>query len=156
MEVGLAVFIAVTLVLFTSLAGQYFTSRSVNSAWYECIKPSLTPPSVVFPIVWTVLYIMIAIAFSRALIADDYVSSMLLVVNLMLNVVWCYLFFATRRPLWALPAIAMIWISIVILLWIRQNDNIFAILLIPYLLWITFATVLNVQASLNSDKNCEK
>lgn len=151
-----AILIAIVSVLATSLGGQYFTGRTVSSEWYKCIKPQWTPPSIVFPIVWTTLYILIAIAFARILIADDRIASGVLAVNLVFNIIWCYFFFAAKKPWYAIPSIVIIWLSIIWLQWHRRKDRIFVALLTPYLLWISFATVLNLQAALNSSKKCTK
>lgn len=157
MQTPLAILLAISSVVATSLVGQFFTNRSVSSEWYKCIKPQWTPPSVVFPIVWTTLYILIAIAFARILIEGDQLASIILAINLVLNVVWCYLFFALKKPGYAIPSIIIIWLTIVWLLWHRRTDWIFVILLLPYLLWISFATLLNFQAALNSGiKKCTK
>lgn len=156
MQTSLAIFIAIASVLITSLAGQYFTNRSVNSSWYACIKPGLTPPPIVFPIVWTALYILIAIAFARLLIADNRIAIVLLASNLVLNVFWCYLFFDAKNPLLAIPVILIIWATILMVQWTHRFDRITVFLLLPYLLWITFATILNIQAARNSGEKCSK
>lgn len=153
MERSLAIFIAIVSVLTTSLAGQYFTNRSVNSSWYECIKPGLTPPPIVFPIVWTTLYVLIAIAFARILMDDNRFAIVLLASNLVLNVFWCYLFFGAKTPLLAIPVILIIWATILMVQWTSRFDLITVFLLLPYLLWITFATILNIQAA---GKKCSK
>jgi tryptophan-rich sensory protein len=154
MHAALAIVIAITSVLATSLGGQYFTSRSVKSSWYDCIKPKITPPSIVFPIVWTTLYLLIAIAFARILIAGNAITIGLFAVNLTLNVIWCYLFFARKQPWAAVYAILALWVTILLIQWHSRSDRIVVALLFPYLLWVTFATLLNILSAINAKKKC--
>ena len=73
------------------------TMQSVNSAWYTCIKPSITPPKFVFPIVWTLLYIAIGIALAQTLLAKPSHNRSLLLFfhiwNLILNILWSFFYF---------------------------------------------------------------
>lgn len=145
--------IAFIIVIATSLLGQYYTKSTVKSPWYDCVKPTWTPPGIVFPIVWTILYICIAIIFARSMIDNQYLVAFIFIINLIFNVLWCYTFFGIKKPKWALIYILMIWLSIILLLWFRRSDKISMILLVPYLLWISFAMVLNIKSAINA-KRC--
>lgn len=135
-------------------ATAYVASRLtvVDTAWYTCIRPPWSPPNYVFPIAWTIIYVLLAVAFGRALSSKvsskNGIVGTLFVTNLVLNVLWCYAFFRARRPLPALIALLLLWASIVAIMWfsITAADSATAFLLLPYLLWVTFASVLNVQA----------
>jgi translocator protein len=156
MGVLLAYAIATVAVVATSGLGSYFTNSSVKSAWYDCIKPPITPPPIVFPIVWTVLYILLAIAFGRSL-AEPNVNVMLIaifVANLVLNVLWCYLYFKEKMIVTALMAILAIFMSIITIIALTE-DPIVRYCVIPYAVWIAFATVLNAW-SVSNIKKCRE
>jgi benzodiazapine receptor len=138
------------LLLCISVAGVggVVTAKAVRQ-WYPSLrKPSWNPPSRVFAPVWSVLYLMMAIAawlVWRARDAGDVAIALeLFGLQLALNLAWSVIFFGLRRPAWALSEIVLLWISIAATLaafWI--HDPIAAALLIPYLAWVTFAGVLN-------------
>jgi benzodiazapine receptor len=130
------------------------TMQSVNSAWYTCIKPTITPPKFIFPIVWTILYIFIAISLAETLIAKtSYNRSLLLffhVWNLILNIAWSLVYFGNQDVVLALfiifnMIIATIFIlyytTLVLPLWVFW-------LLLPYLAWLYFACLLNFLSTL--------
>jgi tryptophan-rich sensory protein len=54
-------------IILTSYIGSIFTRKNVNTKWYDCIKPIITPPNYVFPIVWTILYILLFFVFKNIL-----------------------------------------------------------------------------------------
>ena len=138
--------VAITLVAVTAALGSLFTNASVKSDWYTQNKPKETPPNWVFPIVWTILYILIAIALSRALLANNIPMIILFIINLMLNVLWCYAYFKRQDPKSALAIITLLLVTIVAILAIAYTTDITILaLLVPYLLWISFATFLNAR-----------
>lgn len=139
-----AYIIAFILVLATSLSGQYFTSQSVKSDWYKCISPKITPPSIVFPIVWTILYILIIIALARAFIKNSNTIVLLFVINLLFNVIWCYVYFGLRNPMASIPPLIVIIITAIYIATLSYTtDRAITYLLIPYILWTLFALLLN-------------
>ena len=144
--------LAFACVVITSLLGQVYTSRSVRSSWYECIRSSITPPPIVFPIVWTTLYVLIGISLARTIKAQDSISTFLFMLNLTLNVSWCYAFFHQQLPSIAIYHIAVLLVTIVAIMVVAIDKNT-KYLLIPYLLWICFATVLNALA-IKQEKQC--
>jgi tryptophan-rich sensory protein len=152
MNTVLAYIISITFVATTSFLGSYFTNKNSRSPWYDCIKPSITPPPIVFPIVWTTLYVLIAIAFALALAMNDSITSTLFMLNLFLNVLWCYFFFYSKAITLALVVILFLVTSIVTIMVTAQRKSI-VFLLIPYLLWVMFATVLN-GLTLAKEKEC--
>lgn len=128
--------------------GAIFTSSSVGS-WYLTIrKPSWNPPSWVFGPVWSALYLMMAIAawlvwrkcgFSGARFALG-----LFAFQLALNAAWSPLFFGLKNPLAGLLDIVPLWVAILATLvsfW--KISPAAGALLLPYLLWVSFATALN-------------
>lgn len=155
MNAATAYVVAAISVVATSAAGGYLTDPKTE--WYQCIKPSFTPPSIVFPIVWTVLYVLIAVALARTLLSKHKRSSFVVAMfyaNLALNVVWCLLFFKMKQPLLALVAICVLFVSTAIIMWYLYaiKDNVSVILLVPYILWIAFATSLTAAALRKQDR----
>ena len=139
--------IAFITVLITALIGSYFTSKSSNSEWYKCIKPrNLTPPNYVFPIVWTVLYILLFLAFANALNIKYVPIIVLFVLMFILQIMWCYFYFSVKNiPNAAIIIVFMILVNIAIIgLAMYKNKIHLAKMLIPHLLWITFACILNI------------
>jgi len=131
-------------VAITAFAGNQFTNTSVNTPWYQCIKPSITPPAYVFPIVWTIIYILIGYSFGRVLASQPEQHIIIaFALNLFLNVVWCYYYF-TKRDLQSALLVILLLVATTIYLLSQITDNNTRLLLVPYLLWISFATILNV------------
>lgn len=120
------------------------------TAFYEQIqKPALSPPAIVFPIVWTILYLLMGI--SSYLIYTSYAENKqealtLYGIQLLLNFFWPILFFGLQAYLISFLWLILLWV--VIILMIRQfyiAVPVAAYLQIPYLLWITFAGYLNLM-----------
>jgi len=114
--------------------------------WYALLrKPPLNPPDFVFPIVWTILYVMIAIAGWRLCRASsDKKIIILFAVQTLMNWAWSFFFFKYHLLGFSFAWIlALIGIVCWLIVSIRKSDRVSALLLIPYLLWISFAAYLN-------------
>ena len=131
------------------IIGGIFTSQSVKT-WYQTInKPDFTPPSWIFGPVWVLLYLLMGIALF--LIWDLKIKThgrgmalILFFVQLGLNTLWSFLFFYLHNPLLGLIGIIILLFFIVLTTWAFFRLNPWAgYLMIPYLLWVSFATVLN-------------
>lgn len=118
--------------------------------WYIALeKPAWQPPGVAFPIVWTIIFTLTAIAGVVAWRATPSRSARvtllaLFALNAALNVLWSGLFFTLKRPDWALIEGAALWVSVVALIaaaWPRSR--LAGALLVPYVIWVTIALVLN-------------
>lgn len=130
----------------SGIAG-YVTAGSVHSWFVTLHKPSFNPPSWVFGPVWTVLYIMIGLAGARIWRVRQQHPRLfaIFLLQLLLNFAWSFLFFGSHNIFAALVNIVLLWLSILIIILIsRKIDKPAAWLLTPYLLWVTFASVLNV------------
>jgi translocator protein len=121
------------------------------SSWYYMLrKPSWQPPDWLFGPAWTAIFGLAAmagvLAWRNAPTAHARGRIVILfVVNSALNVAWSWLFFRLHRPDWALYEVGFLWLSIVALivaLWPLSRTA--AALLLPYLVWVTFASVLNL------------
>ncbi|TVR79257.1 MAG: tryptophan-rich sensory protein [Rhodospirillales bacterium] len=142
----LAGFLAASLSV--SLIGGAVTATSVETWYPRLITPAFTPPDWVFGPVWTVLYIMMAVAawrvWRRTGFAGGAVPLGLYGVQLGLNLAWSVLFFGLNWIGVALAEIAVLWLAIAVttlLFW--HVDRIAGWLMLPYLLWVGYATVLN-------------
>ena len=117
--------------------------------WFNSLnKPFLAPPDWVFAPVWIILYIMIAISFFVFLKSNSEkkktVPLIFFFLQLLLNFAWSPIFFNMQNILGALIVIIFMWIFILvtIILFLRHS-KLSAILLIPYLIWVSFAFYLN-------------
>jgi len=118
-------------------------------AWYrDLAKPPWTPPDWVFPLGWTAIYLLIAVAGWRVWLADagEPKAAALAIygLQLVLNAGWSAIFFGLRRIDLAMLELVMLWIAVAanILLFL-PIDKIAGLLLLPYLGWVTFAGCLN-------------
>ena len=142
----LAVFIAICFAV--SGVGAIATSRSV-SQWYPALqKPSWNPPPWVFGPVWTVLYLMMAIAAWIVWRQRGFKGAAgalgIFALQLALNAAWSPLFFGLRNPLAGLVDIIPLWIAIMAtIISFRRISPLAGALLVPYWLWVGFATALN-------------
>ena len=130
-------------VIATSLGGSYYTSKTVRSDWYDCIRPVIAPPRIVFPIVWTTLYIVLAIAIGISLRdADSTTVALLHGLNLLLNVYWCKLYFADKRVVAAF-VVLLVNLAAAVAIAFLTRSRVVGYLFIPYIAWLAFASVLN-------------
>lgn len=140
---------AVTCVAVGALSG--FATQSSVDTWFQTLeKPIFNPPSWVFGPVWTTLYIMMGVAggivWGKIETHRDEVKKALLffIIQLALNALWSILFFGLRNPLLALIEIVVLWLMIYeTYLKFSKIDKNAGYLFIPYLAWVSFATVLN-------------
>lgn len=143
--------VCILIISFVEFIGGLFTTQGVNSEWYNSIKPLITPPGWVFPVVWKILFFLIAVSLYFAWQASKGKQKSMTVliygVNLDLNMLWSMLFFGFRNPAAAYYQIGLLWISIALMIiYTWKLDRKASYLLIPYLLWVSFASVLNYLA----------
>ena len=119
------------------------------STWYSTLnKPSFNPPNYLFGPVWSVLYILMGIGLYLILQTPKSAmrtkSIVLFAVQLILNLSWSFIFFNAQSPFAALIIIGILWIAILMMMiYFHTLSPIASYLQIPYLLWVSFATVLN-------------
>ncbi|MEA9413397.1 TspO/MBR family protein [Flavobacterium sp. PL02] len=143
-------------VVVTCLAIGYFSgivTRTSVDTWYPTlIKPSFNPPNWVFAPAWSLLYLLMGVAsglvWDRIEYEKEAVKNALVffAIQLALNALWSYLFFGLMNPLLALLEVFVLWLMIyeTLLKFIKIN-KIAGYLLVPYLLWVSYATVLNAS-----------
>ena len=144
-KVFLVSFIIVIVVAFI---GSIFISPSVNSNWYLSHKPSITPPNYIFPIAWSILFLLIALSLSFAwLKADNQAKKKIAIIfgiNFALNILWSIFFFGLQNPTLAFIDLILLWISILLMIFtVCKIYRPSSYMLIPYLLWVSFAGALN-------------
>ena len=141
--------VSLAIVYLVALIGSIFTPNAVKSRWYDSIKLGITPPDWVFPIAWSILFFLIALSLYFSLITANkkQKNSIVLVygINFFLNILWSVLYFGLKNPLIALFEIIALLVSIIAMIQVSYKiDKKAAYLLIPYLLWVAFATILNL------------
>ena len=136
---------AVISFLFAILGG--IVTYIGMSRFEDAVQPPLSPPSYLFPIVWTLLFLLMSVSAAMIYDSEDAVSAKALfiyTVQLSLNFWWCVLFFGFRLYfvsfIWLL--ILMLTVFIMAVLFFRIN-RLAGILQIPYILWLAFAAYLN-------------
>ncbi len=141
--------ISLLVVYVVAFIGGTFTSDSVNSQWYDSIKPEITPPNWVFPIIWNILFFFIALSLYLAWISaknfpEKKIIALLFGLNLFLNAFWSYVFFGMQNTTGAFYVLIALLISIISIIYATWKINrISSYLLIPYFLWVAFAGILN-------------
>lgn len=142
---------SVVLCMLAGVVGSIFTTPKIGG-WYAGIaKPSFNPPNWLFGPVWTALYAMMAIALYlvwRKGFAAKGVKFALAVflVQLALNTLWSYAFFGSQSPLAGLVVIVALWAMIAAsIAAFAPISRAAAALLVPYILWVSFAAILNAS-----------
>jgi tryptophan-rich sensory protein len=149
MNKAIKLLISVLICEGVGFLGTIFTIPSI-ATWYAYLnKPSFNPPNWIFGPVWTILYCLMGVSvflvLQKKLKKQLNFLVLLFTVQLFLNFLWSIIFFGMHLPLAALLEIALLWISITLLIvdfWKFSKPG--AILLIPYLCWVSFASVLNL------------
>ena len=140
---------AAAAALLVGILGAFATDLG---PWYQGLdKPAWQPPDWLFGPIWTSIFGLTAAAgavgwrtapgtpMRRRII-------LLFALNGLLNVLWTVLFFRLHRPDWALLEVGLLWLSIVLLvIHLRRCSSLAAWLMVPYLLWVSFAALLNFE-----------
>ncbi|RKR15148.1 TspO/MBR related protein [Maribacter vaceletii] len=143
--------ISVLLCLIIGFLSSFATQSSVND-WYVTLnKPSFNPPNWIFAPVWTILYILMGISAGLVWARGFYhiwVKTALyhFGFQLLLNALWSIVFFGLKQPLWALfIIIALVIMLLITFKWFKIVNKTAAYMLIPYIIWVSFATILNYK-----------
>lgn len=141
--------ISVVISLSAGFIGSIFTNPNIET-WYATIKkPTIAPPNWVFAPVWTILFLLMGIAAYlvwRQGWSNPQVRTAVVIflIHLIVNILWSAVFFGLRAPMAAFFVIIALWLLILVIIILFANITVTAgILLIPYLLWVSFASVLN-------------
>ena len=127
-----------------------FTASNVKTWFVTVAKPSFNPPGWLFAPVWTTLYIMMGIAFFLVWKNETIQKSIkqkaiiLFAIQMVLNFLWSFIFFQQHEIGWALVDIVLLWIFILLTISsFAPISRTAAWLLVPYISWVSFATILN-------------
>jgi benzodiazapine receptor len=141
--------ISIALCLLAGFIGSAFTTPSIATWYVSLAKPVFNPPNWIFGPVWTALYIMMGVSlylvWSKGLKTKDSKTAVsVFAVQIALNSLWSILFFGLHSPMYAFACIIALWMAIYIniLLFMRISKPA-GYLLVPYILWVSFAAVLN-------------
>ena len=113
-------------------------------------KPNLTPPDIVFPIMWTILYVLMGISSARIFMLDNSKernrSLIVYLLQLFFNFFWSILFFNFQAYAFSFFWLVALWVLILsMIIMFSRLDKLSAYLQIPYLLWVSFAGYLNLM-----------
>ena len=138
----------IIFVLITLVVGSLASSSTGADPWYQSLtKSELNPPGYVFGIVWPILYLLMGITAWRTF---ETIKN-LFYIQLFFNAIWSWLFFSFHLPVISLIDIwLLIFINIKILFMILKQDKIAAFLYTPYIVWLLFASYLNLFIVLNN------
>lgn len=146
----LALLVSIIITEGIAYTASLFTRPQI-AGWYATLnKPSFNPPNWLFAPVWTTLYLLIAIAawlvWQRRNDSTLYANTRnAYVIQLILNFAWSGVFFGLQQTLGGLVVIVFLWLSIAVnILLFGKFSKTAAWLMVPYLLWVSFATVLNL------------
>lgn len=140
--------ISILIPLAAGFIGAFFTTPAI-ATWYAALqKPSFSPPNGIFGSVWTVLYILMGLSMYLIWVKSSGKEAKeafaLFGVQLTLNVLWSIIFFGLKSPLYAFFEIIVLWAAIALTIRsFRRVSKTAAYLLIPYILWVSFAAALN-------------
>jgi tryptophan-rich sensory protein len=141
-------FISIALPLGVGTIAGLFTTSEING-WFQTInKPSWQPPNWVFGPVWTVLYVMMGIAFylvwkKEAPKGSKRMAITLWIIQLVFNFFWSFIFFKKHQLDWALGEILILWFFILLtILYFARISKLAAWLMVPYICWVSFASLL--------------
>jgi len=140
---------SVSVCLLTGFMGSFVSIDSVRTWYADLSRPSFTPPDWTFGVVWPILYVMMGISafliWNKGLDKKRVKAALgLFVLQLVLNGLWTPIFFGLHMIAIALVEIVLLWVAIlltIIAFW--RISKLSTIFLFPYILWVSFAVVLN-------------
>ncbi len=141
--------VSIVLCQSAGMIAAILTAQSVQTWYPTLLKPSFNPPNWLFGPVWIVLYLMMGIAlylvWQRSSTGQNVQTAVIFfIIQLVLNAAWSLIFFGLQSPFWAFVEIVVLWVAIlitIILFW--EISRTASYLLVPYILWVTFAAILN-------------
>ena len=136
--------------LTVALVGGYLTQ--LDEWYFSLIQPSWKPPDWVFGPIWTIILIFCAVSAATSFKKSNHDRGFrkkliyLFILNGSLNIIWSLFYFYLKRPDIALLEVVFLWGSILLLILHTQTySQLSALLLVPYLVWVSIATALNIQ-----------
>lgn len=154
MRKAIAVLFPILICFTIGLTASYLQQDAIKT-WYPYLNKShLTPPNIVFPVAWSIIYLCIGISIGIIYISDSVKKRRLIrlfLIQLLFNFAWSFLFFYLKSPLWGFIDIFVLDIFVSVYAVESYSENkISSILCWPYAIWIYFATYLNGYILLNN------
>lgn len=152
MKKSTSIFLLIGCISITILLGvlpSYFTRFEIMNWHAALIKPSFNPPNYLFGPVWTLLYTLMGITLYRIIKSSDKPwrrnALILFTIQFTLNFLWTFIFFKLHQLELAFAEIVMMWLAIFAMIYhLYKKDKLSALINIPYLAWVTFASALNL------------
>jgi len=149
--------IALVLPQLAGFIGSLFTSRGIPTWYARLNRPSFAPPNWLFAPVWTLLFVLMGIAFyliwqksveqSQKKLKNQAIK--LFLIQLVFNTLWSIIFFGQQLLFLAFVEIIILWVLIMLtILKFKKIKPLAGYLMIPYLLWVSFASILNLAFAL--------
>ncbi len=137
--------VSFALVALTAALSSYLSYLGIDSFYDTLQLPLFNPPRMVFPIVWPILYVLMIVSFYIVLLRQNNQSAIFLFIGqLVLHILWCYLFFTKGLFAFGLvDLVLLIWTVFVMIKKFHDLDHTAAYLQYPYFLWLLFAAYLN-------------
>lgn len=154
MKKALSIIVPVVGCFLIGFTASYFQKDAIAN-WYPYLnKPSLTPPNMVFPIAWSIIYLCMGISIGLIYLTYSRMKRQLITlfcIQLFFNFAWSILFFYFRNPLLGMIDILMLDVCVIVYaFWSYPVRKASSMLFWPYILWICFATYLNGYILLNN------
>lgn len=142
-------FFIIVSVLLVAVLGGIFTN--IGMPWYETLtKPTQWPPKFLFPVVWSFVYICTAIVLIMLVKNNNQSTKNVVIpfiINWLLNVLWCLVFFVFQQLFWGQVIILLnLIMAFVLLIRLKEAGNFYFYLLIVYPIWLSIATTLNLAS----------
>lgn len=143
--------LCIAICLIVEISAGLITQPSVNTWYKDLIKPDFTPPKWIFAPVWTILYLMMGFAWGHInFISQDSSivkkANLLFIIQLSFNALWSIIYFGFHNIGYALVDIILLWLVLTLTIYqFFKISKLSGWLLIPYLLWSSYATVLNAS-----------
>lgn len=141
--------ISVSFCFLALFLGSLFTYPNIDTYYAKLVKPSFTPPSWLFSPVWVTLFTLMGISLFlvwRAQKEPGLIRKglVIFVIQVLLNVLWSFLFFGLRSPIAGFVDIVLLIVAVLLTIAIFWRiSKISAVLLVPYIFWLIFAAILN-------------
>jgi translocator protein len=146
--------ISIVIVFLAGAVGTVYTLKEITTWYVSLAKPSWTPPNWAFGPIWSTLYVLMGISlflvWREGLDRKDVrIAILVFAVQLVLNVVWSLVFFATHNIFGGLVLVILLWISILVnIIVFYRISKPAGLILIPYLIWVSIASYLNYSVFL--------
>lgn len=149
---NIPIYIAAILVAEgAGLAGGIFTTPNIQTWYASLLKPAFNPPNWIFGPVWTILFLMMGISLALVIIngknsAFFWPAIAAFVIQLALNILWSFVFFYLHNPLYGFIEILFLLLAIALtIFYFYKINHVAAWLLVPYILWVSFAAILTAS-----------